>query len=309
MQKYRSYVLPAAIILGLIFHREVAWANFLVPYVIFCSLTINFSPADIRHLHLKRLHLWLALIQTIGSTICYFFLRMLGVDEIICQGILIGIICPVAAAVGAISAMLGADINTVTSYTIIGNIFVPLMAAIIFSITGTQPDLTFMTSAWLILRHTIPPLVFPILLVYVFQRWVPNVNNYLVRHRTAGFYLWALAILLTIGKTIDFVYLHGEGHWNSIGWLTISSLILCAVQFGIGKWIGHQYGDTIAGGQLLGQKNTAMGIWMANSFLNPLCSVLLAFYSVFQNAFNSWQLWHHDKLISGTSSPETISQH
>ncbi len=30
----------------------------------------------------------------------------------------------------------------------------------------------------------------------------------------------------------------------------------------------------------LGQKNTAMAIWMANTYLNPLASVFLAFYSV-----------------------------
>ena len=34
-----------------------------------------------------------------------------------------------------------------------------------------------------------------------------------------------------------------------------------------------------------------MGIWMANYYLSPLSSVFLAFYSVCQNLFNSWQLW------------------
>jgi hypothetical protein len=33
-----------------------------------------------------------------------------------------------------------------------------------------------------------------------------------------------------------------------------------------------------------------MGIWMANTFLTPLSSVFLAFYSVFQNVWNAWQL-------------------
>jgi BASS family bile acid:Na+ symporter len=63
----------------------------------------------------------------------------------------------------------------------------------------------------------------------------------------------------------------------------------------LGKWIGHKYGDTIAGGQLLGQKNSAMGIWMANHYLHPLASVFLAFYSVFQNLFNSWQIWYYGR--------------
>ena len=71
--------------------------------------------------------------------------------------------------------------------------------------------------------------------------------------------------------------------------------MISTIHFATGKWLGSKYGDRIAGGQLLGQKNTAMGIWMANTYLNPLASVFLAFYSIWQNLFNSWQLWHQDR--------------
>ena len=80
--------------------------------------------------------------------------------------------------------------------------------------------------------------------------------------------------------------------------LGIASAVVCAVHFGLGKWIGSRHGDRVAGGQLLGQKNTAVGIWMANTYLNPLASVFLAFYSIWQNLFNSWQLWRHDRKES-----------
>ena len=33
-----------------------------------------------------------------------------------------------------------------------------------------------------------------------------------------------------------------------------------------------------------------MGIWMANTFLNPLAAVFLAFYSIYQNVFNAYQM-------------------
>jgi len=92
-------------------------------------------------------------------------------------------------------------------------------------------------------------------------------------------------------KTIDFIFLHGEGNWGSIVWLGLASLAFCVLQFGFGRWLGGRYGDKISGGQLLGQKNTAMGIWMAGYYLTPLASVFLAFYSVFQNVWNSWQMW------------------
>jgi len=75
----------------------------------------------------------------------------------------------------------------------------------------------------------------------------------------------------------------------------VASVVTCTVHFALGRRIGKKYGDVIAGGQMLGQKNTAMGIWMANTYLNPLASVFLAFYSVWQNLFNSWQIWRHDR--------------
>ena len=58
--------------------------------------------------------------------------------------------------------------------------------------------------------------------------------------------------------------------------------------------MGGRYGDRMAGGQLLGQKNSAMGIWIANTYLLPLASVFPALYSIWQNVFNSWQLWRKD---------------
>ena len=122
------------------------------------------------------------------------------------------------------------------------------------------------------------------------QFMLPRANAFLARYNGLGFYLWSLALLFTLGQTIDYIFLNGEGNWDSIAWLGGLSLLFCVVQFGTGRWLGRRYGDVIGGGQLLGQKNSAMGIWMANTFLTPLSSVFLAFYSVYQNVWNAWQM-------------------
>ena len=122
------------------------------------------------------------------------------------------------------------------------------------------------------------------------QFLLPNVNNFIARYKGLGFYLWSVALLFTLGQTIDFIFLHGEGNWISIAWLGGLSILFCIIQFSFGRWLGRRYGDVIGGGQLLGQKNSAMGIWMANTFLSPLSAVFLAFYSVYQNLFNAWQI-------------------
>ena len=97
--------------------------------------------------------------------------------------------------------------------------------------------------------------------------------------------------------------------------LIISSFFACLIQFGLGKFIGYRlpapskgrdYQDvlinpaaaptTMAGvssitaGQALGQKNTSLGVWMAQTYLNPMASLGAAAYIIWQNVFNSLQL-------------------
>lgn len=291
MQKYRSYILPAAIVLGLLLHKWCAMFSFMVPYIIFSILLLTFSAVDIKRLRMSWLDVWLMLFQVTVSIGCYLLLRWFGADSIVAEGVLIGVLCPVASSVAVISCMLGANRETVTAYTIIGNLMVAVVAPIYFSFIGNQQDMPFFESFWLILRRIGAVIGMPFFLAWALEAWWPKASGVLRRYKGLSFYLWSLALLFTLGQTIDFIFLHGEGNWGSILWLAVASLLFCVVQFGFGRWLGGRYGDRISGGQLLGQKNTAMGIWMANYYLSPLSSVFMAFYSVYQNVWNSWQMW------------------
>jgi len=127
---------------------------------------------------------------------------------------------------------------------------------------------------------------------------MPKVHDLLCKIKGVSFYLWSVALTITLGQTIDFMFMEGKENLPAIIWLGVFSIAFCVVQFALGKYIGHKYGDIIAGGQLLGQRNSAMGIWMANTYLNPLAAIFPALYSVWQNLFNSIQLWYHDKKLN-----------
>ena len=296
--KIRQYVLPIAIVLGLLLHEYCAAFNAVVPYIIFTIILLTFSAVDITKLRFKPMFIWIILFQVVVSIGCYTLLKLLSVNGIIAEGVLIGVLCPVAASVAVVSTMLGADRNTVTSYTVIGNLVISIVAPIYFSFIGVNQDMPFWASFLQILRRVGTVIGLPFFVALALQIVWPKANAVVARFKGLAFYLWAVALFLTLGQTIDFIFLHGKGNWNSILWLGLSALLFCIIQFGLGKWIGHKYGDTIAGGQLLGQKNSAMGIWMANHYLHPLASVYLAFYSVFQNLFNSWQIWYYGRQKS-----------
>ena len=295
MQKIKSYVLPIAIVLGLLLHDYCAAFSVVVPYIIFTIILLTFTAVDITKLRFKPLFIWIILFQVVVSLGGYYLLRLFHVNEIIAEGVFIGVLCPVAASVAVVSTMLGADRNTVTSFSVIGNLMVSVVAPVYFSFIGVNQDLPFFTSFLHILRRIGTVIGLPFFIALALQLCLPKANSFLSRYKGLAFYLWAVALFLTLGQTIHFIFLNGVGNWGSILWLGISALLFCIIQFGLGKWIGSKYGDTIAGGQLLGQKNSAMGIWMANHYLNPLASVFLAFYSVFQNLFNSWQLWYQGR--------------
>lgn len=295
MNKLRDFVLPIAIVLGLVFHSYCGFLATFVPYLIFCILLLNFVSVDLKKMRLSWLDFWLALFQIAVSLGSYLLLTMFGVDEIIAQGILVGVICPVAASVVVISCILGANRETVTTYTILGNLMVTIVAPVYFSFIGVHQDMPFLDSFLMILGKVAPIIALPFFLAIVLQHCMPKVNGFLARYRGISFYLWAVALFVTLGQTIDFMFLKGKENLSSIIWLGAVSIVFCAIQFGFGKWLGGKYGDRMAGGQLLGQKNSAMGIWLANMYLNPLAAVFPALYSIWQNLFNSWQLWMHDR--------------
>ena len=146
MQKIRSYILPIAIVLGLLLHEYCAAFSVVVPYIIFTILLLTFSAVDILKLRFKPLFVWIMLFQVAVSLGGYALLRLLNVNEIIAEGVLIGVLCPVAASVAVISTMLDADRNTVTSYTVIGNLLISIVAPVYFSFIGVNQDMLFFES-------------------------------------------------------------------------------------------------------------------------------------------------------------------
>ena len=295
MQKIRSYILPIAIVLGLLLHEYCASFSVAVPYLIFSILLLTFSAVDVRKLKFNPMFIWILLFQVVVSIGVYGLMKALGSSDVLAEGVMMASLCPVAASVAVVSCMLGANRQTVTSFSIIGNLVMSIVAPAYFTLIGVQPEMNFVASFLSILKRVGVVIGLPFFVALALQLWLPKVNGFLSRYKGLSFYLWSIALLFTLGQTIDFIFLHGKGNWSVIIWLAVASLLFCALQFALGKWIGRKYGDVIAGGQLLGQKNTAMGIWMANHYLHPLASVSMAFYAIFQNLFNSWQIWYYGK--------------
>ncbi len=303
MQKYKSFVLPVALVLGYFLRTLCAELSSTVPYVIFAILVLTFSGVKLSSLRPARLDFWIASFQTVFSIGLYWCIRAFLADEILAQGAMMCVLCPVASSVTVVASMLGANPVRTTTYTIVGNLLVALVAPIYISII-TESDSQMATgSMFLMIFAKIAVIIaLPFIVVWLMQRFLPAVNAVLSNYKGWSFYLWAFALFVTIGQTLDFVVMRWSESRENVLWLGIVSLIICFIQFSVGRVIGRKYDDRIAGGQLLAQKNSAMGIWMLNTFLNPIASVGLAFYSIWQNLFNSWQIFRASKVDSSQKS-------
>ena len=144
-----------------------------------------------------------------------------------------------------------------------------------------------------ILMRVAPLLISPFVVAQLCRWLTPKAARWIGSHTMIPVYIWLWSLVVIIGKTTYFIIQSGTSHLATEIVLAVVALVICLVQFGVGRWLGKRYGDVAAGTQALGQKNTVMAVWLAQSFLNPLSCVAPTAYIVWQNIVNSYQIYKH----------------
>ena len=293
MQRFKSWILPIAIVLGIFFHEYIIVLQPALPYFIFLMLYFSFNSLDVKTMRFTMFDFWLLLFQLAVSTAVYFTIRPF--DEVIAEGAFVTVLAPTAAAAIAVSLILGANIGMMSTYLIACNLMVAVVAPLSFTLIGASPDISFWSSFLAILGKVFPLLI-ALFLLAVLTRWLlPKANDYINRHKNLSFYVWAVSLTVVISRAIGLLVNEFHEHRMMFLWMVVISIFLCFLQFFVGHFIGKRYGDRVAGGQALGQKNTVLAIWMAQSYLIPLCSIVPTLYVIWQNLYNSFQMMQKEK--------------
>lgn len=206
--------------------------------------------------------------------------------ETIAQGAMICALAPIAMAAVVIGGMLGANIENMTTYSLLCNIATACVAPFILSWVGNG-ECTLMQ----ILTKVAPLLIAPFVAGQLCRFALPAVAHWVADHSRISFYIWLVSLTVVVGRTTAFVIDHSATNLTTEIILAVVAAVICVMQFALGRKIGAKYGDTVAGGQSLGQKNTVLAVWMAQSFLNPLACVAPTAYIVWQNIVNSYQIY------------------
>ena len=109
-----------------------------------------------------------------------------------------------------------------------------------------------------------------------------------------SFYSWAVSLSITTGITVKNI-VHSQSSLSLLLLIAVSTLVLCFLQFVIGRGVGRWLGEEVNAGQSLFQKNTGLSIWVAYMYLNPVSSIGAGCYVLWQNIVNSVEIWQYRK--------------
>ena len=287
----RTAAMPLGMVAGALLCYPIStfddWSGgYTTPFFIFAMLFCTFCRVNIRDMKPSWLHLWLMVAQIVGTVAIYYLLRPFG--DTVAQGGMICALAPMAMGAVVIAGMLGANVATMATHSLICNLAIAFIAPPLLSAWGNGTCTVIE-----ILARVAPLLVAPFIVSQLCRWLTPKAAHWIGSHAMISFYLWLLSLIVIMGKTTKFIIESGTEHLTTEMLMAAVALIVCLAQFGFGRWLGKRYGDSVAGGQALGQKNTVLAIWLSQSFLNPLACVAPTAYIVWQNLVNSYQIYKH----------------
>ena len=289
----KTIAMPLAMIVGALLCRpitalEAASHQMITPALIFLMLFVTFCRVSPKQMKPSMLHVWLLVLQLVGCVGVYAVLRPF--DAVVAQGAMVCVLAPVAMAAVVIAGMLGANVATMATYSLICNMVIALVAPVVLAFTGTGAC-TFSQ----ILARIAPLLIMPFAAAQFCRFVYPKGAKWVGEHSQISFYMWLVSLMVIIARTTAFIIDLHDASFATELWLAFAALVICLAQFKVGRKLGRRYGDPAAGGQSLGQKNTVLAVWMSQAFLDPISSIAPTAYIVWQNFVNSYQIYKKDK--------------
>lgn len=273
------------------------FVSYFTPLLIFGQLLLTFCKVDWRELMPSPWHGWLLLFQVVSScslAALLIFIPMGGSYREVFEAAMVCLICPTATAAAVITGKLGGSASSLTTYTLLSNILAAVAVPLIFPLVEPHADVTFFVAFLKILSKVVPLLLLPFFLALFFRYFMPKIHHFLLGFHDLAFYMWGMALAIVTAQTVKSLVDSTIPVEVEI-LIALAGFVTCVLQFFLGKRIGTIYKDRISAGQALGQKNTVLAIWMSYTYLDPVSSVGPGSYVLWQNIFNSWQLWKKRK--------------
>ena len=313
-QFIKDWTLPVAIAVGTVVYLLFYYVPFLdgtgetlgevvdaiFPFMVFSTLFSTYCRIDFHQMRPHRWHVGILLSQLVLVALNVWIIFCVEANpeqKLLWESVLTCIIGPAATAAPVVTAKIGGNINTMTAYVVISAFASALMIPAAFPLLERGASAGFWEMFFIILQKLAMVLVGPLVLGWLVQHYAKRLCAWIVSIPDLSFYLWAAQLAVTSGVTVRNI-VHSDAALRTLLMIATMSLILCFVLFLVGRWIGRHLGDEIDGGQASFQKNTALSIWVAYVYLNPVASVGAGCYVLWQNIVNSIELYEYRKKHS-----------
>ena len=286
------YFCPTLHPAGRFFHVIASDGQRLIVATLLFFQFVKVSPKD---LQFRRWHLLALLFQTLMflGFAGLVYLTPEGPGRIILECAMLCLICPTASAAGVITEKLKGYLSETMTYLVLINAVATFLIPSVIPMVRPSATFSFWQYVLRIGERVFPLLILPCLLAWLIRYTTPRLQRFMVRLSRYTFYIWGPGLMLAMVLS-SHALLHSHLGIGSILCIVLVSVASCALQFFIGRRFGKDRTERITAGQALGQKNTGFLIWLGYNYMTPVTSVAGGLYAIWQNLFNSWELYREN---------------
>ena len=201
-------------------------------------------------------------------------------------------ITPTATAAPVIISFLRGRVDFVVAAFLLTNVTIAALLPVLLPIVIGRAT----PEAFVHVLGSVGLVVFvPMVLAWVVRSLYPRASEWPPRLRNVSFGMWVTAMFLITSNASDFLRQQADAPRSVLLQIAAASLLVCAASFAVGRVIGGRDFPREAS-QALGQKNTALTIYLALTYASPVVALGPACYVIWHNLWNSWQLHRAARL-------------
>ena len=282
------HYLPALHPMGSWLHPLVSEGQRLVIAFLLFFQFVKISPHDLR---LSRWHLYALAVQILSFLVLSALVALTGGTlRMLLECAMLCMICPTASAAGVITDRLGGHLAGTVTYVVLINVAATFLIPLVIPLVNPSATMGFWAYVGHIALKVFPVLILPGLLAWLVRYTTRKLQRRLMRWASNSFYIWGIGLTLAMVMSTRALLMSGLG-WTAVAGIVLVSLLCCFVQFFAGRRMGKGKVEHLTAGQALGQKNTGFLIWLGYHYMTPVTSVAGGLYAIWQNLFNSWELY------------------
>jgi len=286
----KTFLLLLSVTLGIIFPQGHIF-SFLIQYSLILLLIFAFLHLSIDRSLIRKEHFYILTANFIIPFIFYFILR--SYDSNLALAALITGLSPTAVSAPAVIHQLKGKVEFTAFSVLLTNfanaITMPFLLPLV---AASHVEISIIS----VLLPVVIVFSVPIIFVQIVKHYFKSIYNWLDVNRDIPYYILLVNIFLATSKATHFIGDEYTGSKDIVYYIALLSLIICAVSFFTGSRIGgKEYRQETM--QSLGQKNNALSVWIALTFINPLTALGPVFYILYHNIFISFQIYRHEKAL------------